>query len=53
LIGPWTDGESDLSHPDPAESDPKYDSDTFCYAGKEHPEFEQPGELLFTYVCTR
>jgi hypothetical protein len=32
-------------------SDPNYDKETFCYAGKEHPEFEKPGELLFTYVC--
>lgn len=23
----------------------------FCYAGKEHPEFAQPSELLVTYVC--
>jgi hypothetical protein len=28
-----------------------YDPDTFCYAAKEHPEFEKPGELIFTYVC--
>jgi hypothetical protein len=27
-----------------------YDKDTFCYAGKEHPEFER-GDLVFTYVC--
>jgi hypothetical protein len=29
---------------------PEYDKDTFCYAGKEHPEFEK-GDLVFTYVC--
>ena len=27
-----------------------YDKDTFCYAGKEHPEFEH-GDLVFTYAC--
>ena len=51
LIGPWTDGEVIYRIPILQKSDPKYDADTFCYAGKEHPEFEQPGELLFTYVC--
>jgi hypothetical protein len=51
LIGPWTDGEVIYRVPILQKSDPKYDPDTFCYAGKEHPEFEQPGELLFTYVC--
>ena len=29
----------------------EYDPDTYCYAGKEHPEFEGENELLFTYVC--
>ncbi len=51
LTGPWTDGEVIYRIPILQKSDPKYDADTFCYAGKEHPEFEQPGELLFTYVC--
>ena len=51
LIGPWTDGEVIYRVPLLQKNDPKYDADTFCYAGKEHSEFEQPGELLFTYVC--
>jgi hypothetical protein len=51
LIGPWTDGDVIYRIPILQKGDPKYDADTFCYAGKEHPEFEQPGELLFTYVC--
>lgn len=51
LTGAWTDGEVIYRIPILQKSDPKYDPDTFCYAGKEHPEFEQPGELLFTYVC--
>jgi hypothetical protein len=29
---------------------PGYDKDTFCYAAKEHPEFEH-SDLVFTYVC--
>jgi hypothetical protein len=51
LAGPWTDGEVIYRIPILQKSDPKYDTDTFCYAGKEHPEFEKSGELLFTYVC--
>ena len=51
ITGPWTDGEVIYRIPILQKNDPKYDPDTFCYAGKEHPEFEQAGELLFTYVC--
>jgi len=51
MTGPWTDGDVIYRIPILQKSDPKYDSDTFCYAGKEHPEFERNGELLFTYVC--
>lgn len=51
MTGPWTDGDVIYRIPILEKSDPKYDPDTFCYAGKEHPEFEKPGELLFTYVC--
>ena len=51
MTGPWSDGEVIYKVPVMQKSDPKYDSDTFCYAGKEHPEFEKPGQLLFTYVC--
>ena len=29
---------------------PGYSKNTFCYAGKEHPEFEH-GDLVFTYGC--
>ena len=51
LIGPWTDGEVIYRIPELQKGSPGYDPDTFCYAGKEHPEFEKPGELVFTYVC--
>ncbi|MGO8797168.1 MAG: DUF4185 domain-containing protein [Candidatus Sulfotelmatobacter sp.] len=51
LIGPWTDGDVIYRIPELQKGSPGYDPDTFCYAGKEHPEFEKPGELLFTYVC--
>ena len=45
LTGPWTDGEVIYRIPILQKSDPKYDADTFCYAGKEHPEFEQAGRI--------
>ena len=51
LTGPWTDGDVIYRIPILQRSNPNYDADTFCYAGKEHPEFEKAGELLFTYVC--
>lgn len=51
MTGPWTDGEVIYRIPILQKTDPKYDPDTFCYAGKEHPEFEKTGELVFTYVC--
>lgn len=51
MTGPWTKGDTIYQVPIMQKSNPDYDQDTFCYAGKEHPEFEKPGELLFTYVC--
>ena len=51
MTGPWTDGEVIYRIEILRKDHPRYDADTFCYAGKEHPEFEQSGDLLFTYVC--
>lgn len=51
MLGPWTEGEVIYRVPELQKDNPKYDSDTFCYAAKEHPEFEKPGELVFTYAC--
>jgi hypothetical protein len=50
LTGPWTQGEVVYQVPEMQPQTPGYDKNTFCYAGKEHPEFEE-GDLLFTYVC--
>ncbi|HET9100172.1 MAG TPA: DUF4185 domain-containing protein [Acidobacteriaceae bacterium] len=50
LTGPWSAPQVIYRIPEMLPS-PKRDKDTFCYAGKEHPEFEAPGELDFTYVC--
>jgi Domain of unknown function (DUF4185) len=49
LIGPWTEGDVIYQVPE-MQPGPGYDKNTFCYAAKEHPEFEA-GDLLFTYVC--
>ena len=51
LTGPWTDGEVIYKIPELQKNSEGYDPDTFCYAGKEHPEFEKSGDLVFTYVC--
>jgi len=50
LEGPWTQGEVIYQVPEMQPQTPDYNKNTFCYAAKEHPEFEQ-GDLLFTYVC--
>ncbi len=50
LTGPWTDGQVIYQVPEMQPNNPGYDKDTFCYAGKEHPEFER-GDLVFTYAC--
>ena len=50
LTGPWTEGKPIYQVPEMQPDKPGYDKDTFCYAAKEHPEFEQ-GDLVFTYVC--
>ena len=51
LTGPWTDGQEIYRVPVMQKGAEGYDPDTFCYAGKEHPAFERPGRLVFTYVC--
>lgn len=50
LSGPWSSGEVAFHIPEMLPG-PKRDNNVFCYAGKEHPEFEGHNDLLFTYVC--
>ena len=50
LTGPWTQGQVIYRIPEMLPG-PTRDKNTFCYAGKEHPELESSGQLLFTYVC--
>jgi hypothetical protein len=51
MTGPWTSGEVIYRMPEMIRGNPRHVKDNFCYAAKEHPEFESNGELLFTYVC--
>ena len=51
LTGPWSNGDVIYRVPEMQSKSAGYDRDTFCYAAKEHPEFEDPGSLVFTYVC--
>lgn len=50
LTGPWSDGQVVYRMPE-MQPGPKRDKNIFCYAGKEHPEFEGSSDLIFTYVC--
>lgn len=53
LTGPWTDlhDATTLYRVPEMQAGPKHDKNIFCYAGKEHPELEVPGDFVFTYVC--
>lgn len=51
ITGPWSQGKVIYHIPEMKKGSPGYDKDTLCYAGKEHPEFREPGSILFTYVC--
>ena len=50
MTGPWTEGQPIYQVPEMQPGKPGYDKNIFCYAAKEHPEFER-GDLVFTYVC--
>ncbi len=51
LTGPWGRPEKLYEYPEMQPSNPNFTPNVFCYAAKEHIEFETPGHLLFTYVC--
>lgn len=51
LTGPWGAAEVIYHIPEMQKDSPTYDKNVFCYAGKEHPEFERPGSLVITYAC--
>ncbi|MHB8137386.1 MAG: DUF4185 domain-containing protein [Smithellaceae bacterium] len=52
LEGPWSTPSvliETIAEVDPAS--PLYDQHSFCYAGKEHRQFAQNGNIVITYVC--
>jgi hypothetical protein len=52
LEGPWSGPEELILIPETAPGHARSrDENLFCYAGKAHPQFSSPGELVVTYVC--
>jgi len=51
LTSGWGAPESLYSYPEMQPTNPNYTSNVFCYAAKEHVEFETTGQLFFTYAC--
>ena len=47
----WSRPRTLFAYPEMDASNPNFTPHLFCYADKEHVEFESPGELAFTYVC--
>jgi hypothetical protein len=51
LTGGWRPSETLYTYPEMQPSNPNYTPNVFCYADKEHVEFETAGQLVFTYAC--
>jgi hypothetical protein len=51
MTGGWGAQESLYTYPEMQPSNPNYTPNVFCYADKEHVEFESAGRLFFTYAC--
>lgn len=51
LTSGWGASEALYTYPEMQASNANYTPNVFCYAAKEHPEFETAGQLMFTYVC--
>ncbi len=49
-IGPWSSPQDIYEFPEMKPSNSIYDKDTFCYATKEHTEFED-SNIVLTYAC--
>ena len=50
-IGPWSEPKKIFTFPEMKPDTPGYDKDTFCYATKEHVEFETGSTMVITYAC--
>jgi len=51
LTGGWGAAEKLYSYPEMQAGNANYTPSVFCYAAKEHVEFETAGQLFFTYAC--
>jgi hypothetical protein len=51
LEGPWSERAPLLRIPELAPAPDPGPGAPFCYAGKAHPQFAGPGQLVVTYVC--
>jgi hypothetical protein len=51
LTSGWGAPEQLYSYPEMQPSNANYTPNVFCYAAKEHVEFETAGQLFFTYAC--
>lgn len=51
LTGGWGPQKTLSTYPEMQPANPNYTPNVFCYAAKEHVEFETAGQLFFTYAC--
>lgn len=51
LLSGWGTAEPLYSYPEMQSGNANYTPNVFCYADKEHVEFETAGQLFFTYAC--
>jgi hypothetical protein len=49
-LGPWSAPKNVFEFPEMKKSFKSYDKDTFCYAAKEHVEFDD-SSIVLTYAC--
>jgi hypothetical protein len=47
----WAAAEPLYTYPEMQPANANYTPNVFCYADKEHVEFETAGQLFFTYAC--
>ena len=51
MTGSWGQSENLYGYPEMQSGNANYTPNVFCYAAKEHTEFESAGQLFFTYAC--
>lgn len=51
MTNSWGRPENLYTYPEMQSTNPNYTPNVFCYAAKEHVEFETAGQVFFTYAC--